>query len=113
MKELICITCPRGCHLKVDEENMTVTGNSCNRGKEYGLNEVIDPKRMITSTVIIEGSPIKRLPVRTDKPISKKLMFDVMKLLNDVTVKSPIKCGDIILKNILGTDVNIISSRDL
>ena len=53
MKELICITCPRGCHLKVDEENMTVTGNSCNRGKEYGLNEVIIKNVLGTDVDII------------------------------------------------------------
>ncbi|MDO4206372.1 MAG: molybdopterin oxidoreductase, partial [Lachnospiraceae bacterium] len=28
MKELICICCPQGCHLMVDEENdYAVTGN--------------------------------------------------------------------------------------
>ncbi|RIA78472.1 CxxC motif-containing protein [Anaeroplasma bactoclasticum] len=113
MKELICITCPRGCHLTVDEELKKVTGNSCNRGEAYGLQEVLDPKRVITSTVTILGADLKRLPVRCDKPISKKLMLDVMKVLDTVTVKSPVKCGDIIVKNILGTDVNIISSRDL
>ena len=113
MRELICITCPRGCHLTVDEKAKTVTGNSCPRGAVYGLNEVIDPKRVITSTVIIKGADLNRLPVRTDKPISKKLMFEVMKLLDTVEVKAPIHCGDIILANVLGTDVNIISSRDL
>ena len=40
-------------------------------------------------------------------------VFDVMKELDKIQVKSPVKCGDIIMKNILGTDVNIISSRDL
>lgn len=113
MRELICITCPRGCHLTVDEVNKKVTGNSCNRGEIYGLQEVLDPKRVITSTVTILGSDLKRLPVRTDKPISKNLMLDVMKKLDTIVVKSPVKCGDIIVKNILGTDVNIISSRDL
>ena len=113
MRNLICITCPRGCHLTVDENKKTVTGNSCPRGEVYGLQEVLDPKRVITSTVVILGADLKRLPVRTDKPIAKKLMFDVMKELDKITVKSPVKCGDIIVKNILGTDVNIISSRDL
>lgn len=113
MKELICITCPRGCHLTVDEVAKKVSGNSCPRGEAYGLQEVLDPKRVITSTVVILGSDLKRLPVRTDKPISKKLMFDVMKELDKIQVKSPVKCGDVIIKNILGTDVNIISSRDL
>ena len=113
MKELICITCPRGCHLTVDEKNKTVTGNTCKRGEVYGLQEVLNPKRVITSTVTIIGADLKRLPVRTDKPIDKELMFKVMKELDNVTVKSPIKCGEVIIKNILGTDVNIISSRNL
>ena len=75
MKELICITCPRGCHLTVDEKNKTVTGNTCKRGEVYGLQEVLNPKRVITSTVTIIGADLKRLPVRTDKPIDKELMF--------------------------------------
>ena len=29
MKELICIVCPKGCYLRVDEENgYAVTGNN-------------------------------------------------------------------------------------
>ena len=113
MKELICITCPRGCHLKVDEVNKTVTGNFCKRGEVYGLNEVTNPKRMVTSTVKIEGASINRLPVRTDKPISKGLVMEVMKVLDNITVKAPIKVNDIIVKNILDSDVNIIATRNL
>ena len=41
MKELICIVCPKGCHLKVDEENgWAVSGNSCPKGAEYGRTEL-------------------------------------------------------------------------
>ena len=113
MKELICICCPRGCHLKVDEKTLEVSGNSCPRGKDYGIAEVTNPVRVITSTVKIKGAELKRLPVKTSKPISKKLMFDVMKVLEDIVVTSPIKRGTIIVNNILGTDVNIIACRDL
>ena len=42
MKELICIVCPRGCHLKVDAE-LNVTGNACPRGIVYGKKEVTAP----------------------------------------------------------------------
>lgn len=113
MKEIICITCPRGCHLVVDEEKMTVTGNSCPRGVTYGINEVTNPVRTITSTVKIKGASLNRLPIKTDKPISKKLMFQVMEVLDKVEVSSPIKRGDIIVENILDTDCNIIACRDL
>ena len=55
MTNLICITCPKGCHLTVDEENdYKVTGNACPRGAEYGRNEMLHPVRVITSTVKIE-----------------------------------------------------------
>ena len=54
MTELICITCPKGCHLSVDEKNdYAVTGNSCPRGVEYGKSELLHPVRVVTSTVRI------------------------------------------------------------
>ena len=61
MKEIICITCPKGCHLKVDEESFAVTGNSCPRGAVYGANELRNPVRVVTSTVVVDG-PTRRLP---------------------------------------------------
>ena len=73
MKELICIVCPKGCHLKVDEENgYAVTGNSCPRGAEYGKNELSNPTRMLTSTVCIEGGIYPRLPVKTSQAIPNR-----------------------------------------
>lgn len=113
MRELICITCPRGCHLKVDEIRKVVTGNFCKRGEVYGLNEVISPKREVTSTVKIEGASINLLPVRTNKPIAKELIMDVIKELRSITVKAPIHVNDVIIKNIFGSDVDIIATREL
>ena len=63
MKDLICIMCPKGCHLKVDEEHgYTVTGNRCPRGAEYGHNELKNPTRVITSTVRLRSKSACRLP---------------------------------------------------
>ena len=70
MTELICIVCPKGCRLKVDEENgYVVSGNSCPRGAEYGINELLNPVRTVTSTVAIEGGIHRRLPVKTSRPV--------------------------------------------
>ena len=112
MKEFICIVCPRGCHLKVDDE-MNVTGNTCPRGKVYALNEITNPTRMITSTVAIESTELHRVPVMTSKPIPKGKIFDVMNEINKVRVKAPIKIGDVIIKNVLGLDSDIIATRDI
>lgn len=114
MKELICIICPKGCHLSVDEENdYSVTGASCSRGIEYGKKELTNPTRTITSTVKIENAMYNRLPVKTDKEISKSLLYDAVRLLDDVVVTAPVNVGDVILKNVLDTDVSFIATRKL
>ena len=114
MTNIICITCPKGCHLSVDEENgYKVTGNGCPRGEIYGKNELQHPVRVITSTVKIEGAAVPRLPVKTDKALPKEKMFDCMHLLDDITVQSPVKVGTVLAENILGTDVNIVATKSL
>lgn len=114
MTNIICITCPKGCHLSVDEQNdYAVTGNSCPRGAEYGRNELLHPVRVVTSTVRIEGAAIPRLPVKTDRPLPKEKMFDCMALLNSITAHAPIAVGQILAANILGTDVNIVATKTL
>lgn len=114
MKELICIVCPKGCHLKVDDENgYTVTGNACPRGAIYGKKELQNPTRTITSTVRIEGASIPRVPVKTDGEIPKKDIFAAMKLLNEVTLQAPVRVGDIVVPNIFGSTINFVAARSL
>ena len=106
MTSIICITCPKGCRLSVDEENgYKVTGNGCQRGEIYGKNELQHPVRVITSTVRIEGAAVPRLPVKTDKPLPKEKMFECMHLL--------VRSGDRLAEHILGTDVNIVATKAL
>lgn len=114
MKELICIVCPRGCHLKVDEENgYTVTGNSCPRGGEYGKMELTHPTRTVTSTVRCTGGAHPRCPVKTDRAIPKELMFQVMAELEGVSLAAPIHVGQVVLENVCGTGANVVAARDM
>ncbi|MCI1735488.1 MAG: DUF1667 domain-containing protein [Bacilli bacterium] len=111
IKEMICINCPRGCHLKVDTEKLTVEGNFCPRGKAYGISEVTDPQRTVTSTVKVENGVIDRVSVKTDKPVEKKLMFQVMDEINKAVVHAPIMIGTVIIPHVLGTDSNVIATK--
>ena len=78
MTDLICIVCPKGCHLKVDEENgYKVTGNGCPRGAAYGEKELVNPTRVITSTVRVEAKTARRVPVKTASDIPKGKIYDV------------------------------------
>ena len=114
MTELICIGCPKGCHLKVDEENgYAVTGNSCPIGAEYGANELKNPTRVLTSTVRIVGGLHDCLPVRTNKPIPKPLLLQAMAELKNIEVKSPVRMGDVIVSNILDTGADVIATRNM
>lgn len=111
MNEMICIVCPRGCHLKV-RENLEVTGNFCKRGAIYALNELKNPVRMVTSTVKVGGGEINYVPVVTKDPIPKDKIFALMAEIKKVKVKAPIKLHDVILKNALGL-TDIIATRNV
>ncbi len=113
MRELICIVCPKGCHLTVDENSFAVMGNSCPRGAEYGANELRDPRRVLTSTVATDSPLHPRLPVKTDGQIRKPLIFEAMGLLDGLVVHLPVKAGDTVLPDILGTGVNFVATRTL
>jgi len=113
-KQLICIACPIGCHLEVDIDNdYNVTGNQCARGINYGKKELINPTRIITSTVIIKNGIYNRLPVKTDGEVPKNMMFDVIHELNKIIVTSPIKMGDVLIQNVCNTGINIVASRSM
>ncbi len=113
IKELICISCPMGCHLKVDVENKTVEGNTCKRGEVYGINEITNPVRVITSTVKVINGELPVIPVKTKEPVPKDMNFKVMEALKGVQVEAPIKVGDIIVKNILETGIDIVATRNI
>lgn len=114
MTHLICIVCPKGCHLNVDEKNgYTVTGNGCLHGAEYGKKELTNPTRIITSTVKIKGGCHRRCPVKTDKAIPKNMIFAVMKKLNGIELISPVKCGNIVIKDILGSGADLVVTKSM
>lgn len=115
MKEFICINCPMGCHLKVDDSdlnNIKVSGNTCKRGETYGINEILHPKRMVTSIVRVKDSDLI-LSVKTREAIPKELIFEALNVLKDVEVKRPIKIGDVVVGNILNTGVDVIATKNI
>ena len=112
MKEFICIECPKGCRLKVDDD-MNVTGNTCIRGKTYAINELTCPKRVITSTVVIDSKLVSRMPVMTENEVPKEKMFEIVKALDEVRLVAPVKCRDVVIENVCGTGVNIIATRTI
>ncbi|QZY55013.1 DUF1667 domain-containing protein [Crassaminicella profunda] len=113
--QLVCIVCPMGCHLEVTKENdeYNVTGNKCPRGKAYGMKELTNPTRVVTTTVKIKGGLLNRLSVKTKEAIPKEKMFECMKFIDSIEVKAPVSVGDIIVKDLLGTGVDLVAARSM
>ena len=104
MKELICINCPLGCRLSVDDRNVAdikVTGNTCPRGVKYAVSEITAPKRMVTSSVpVIGSSAVSRVSVKTANPVPKEKIFDVLKIIKSVKATAPVAIGDVLYRNL-------------
>jgi len=112
---IICILCPRGCHVKVrrDGAKIEVSGNLCKKGIPYLEEEFRNPKRILTTTIRTEDSLSRLLPVRTREPIPKRDLAEAMRLLAKVKVKPPIYIGEIILSDIVQSGKDVIASDDL
>lgn len=113
IKNFVCIQCPKGCLLEVNTETGEVKGNSCPRGKTYGLAEATHPIRTITSTVKVEGGRIARCSVKTANPVPKEKMFEVMQEIDSVTVTAPTHIGDVVIHNVCDTGVDVIATKDV
>lgn len=105
-RNLICIMCPLGCQLTVlkDGDNITVTGNNCKRGEIFGKEEVTCPMRIVTSSVKTEKGV---RACKTSKPVPKSMIFEVMKEIEKLRLKS-VKFGEVVIKNVLNTGADIV-----
>jgi len=111
-----CIVCPTGCEIQAKKDltgKITFEGYTCNRGLEYAEQEFYEPKRILTTTMRVENGFLPLIPVRCDKPILKDKLKDVLNEIAKAKVKAPIKMGDILIKDVIGSGANIIASRDL
>ena len=115
---LTCINCPMGCQVTVTMEDgqvLKVEGNTCPRGDSYARKEVTNPTRIVTSSAYVEGaeSGAKTVSLKTASDIPKGKIFDVLEELKGLTVKAPVRIGDVLLENAAGTGVNIIATRNV
>lgn len=115
--QYLCIGCPLGCRLEVDEDTagdiVEIRGFSCRKGKTFAEREHTDPRRMITTTVGVEGGLWARLPVHATDEMPKDQMWDVIEVLRSVSVSAPVQMGDVVVSGILGSEVDVVASRDM
>ncbi|HUV07504.1 MAG TPA: DUF1667 domain-containing protein [Spirochaetia bacterium] len=115
-EELVCIICPIGCQLTVEYDGqriVKVEGNRCKRGLDYAEQEIFHPERIVTTTVRVTGAALSLLPVRTDRGVARDLTLEIVLEASKISVEAPVKLGDILIRNILNTDADLIATRSL
>ncbi len=111
-----CIGCPIGCGGEVIVEGGVVAdmaGFTCNKGLAYAAEEVVSPKRMVTTTVRVSGGSLALLPVVSATPVPKEKIFDCLHLLRGVSIAAPVAEGTIIVADALGLGVDFRAARDV
>lgn len=114
--EIICLGCPNGCHMtgeKNADGSVTVTGHQCERGEDYGREEMLEPKRVVTAVVATASGPVPFAPVKTDKPISMAQIQPLLLTLYQTRARLPLRRGDVLLQDFAGTGVNIVFTRTI
>ena len=112
-KNMTCIICPRGCLMKVtkDGDTIEVGGNGCPKGKDYAESELTNPTRTVTSSVFVANREGKSISVKTDRPVSKTHVFDVMEVIRSTKATAPVAIGDVLAENVFGC--NIVATSEI
>ena len=113
-KKITCIICPNGCELTLRQDRKgqwSVSGNECDRGPDYALEEMSSPKRVLTTTIALAGGNLALLPVRSSVALPKESLFECLQVLSGIEILCPVEMGDVIVRDILDTGIDIIATR--
>ena len=118
---LTCIICPMGCSMEVEVETgsdgkkkvLSVKDNGCKRGEQYAAKELQNPTRTLTTTIKVEGGDLPVVPVKTAGEVPKNMLLQCMEVVRRASCRAPVKRGDILLYDLLGTGINVITCADV
>ena len=108
-----CILCPNSCEITMEYEGKQVLrteGNKCDKGHDYVTQELTDPKRTVTSSVLVTGGDRPLASVRLTAPISRDLIFPLMEQLQKLTLSAPVEPGQVVLSKVFDTDADLIAT---
>ena len=115
-KTIICTVCPQGCQIEAEFTNasdIALKGFSCPRGERYAKDECLAPKRLFTSSVRADAPGRRMLPVRTKDPVAKEMLLSCAEAVRQIHVEGPVKVGEVLQKDFLGTGTDLIASMTL
>ena len=116
-KPMTCILCPNGCELDVTfsgeptAETITVEGHTCPKGLDYALEELLHPKRTLTTSVLVRGGVQPQASVKTAAPIPRESVAVAREALRGIVLDAPAAIGDVVLRDVAGTGIDVVVTR--
>jgi len=113
-REFVCIICPNSCQLKVEYEGkkvIDIKGAQCSKGEDFVRNEIANPLRVFTGSVLVESGEFPLVSVKTPSPIPKKYLKKVGKITHRIKVEAPVTIGQVVAKNLLGKNIDLVATR--
>jgi CxxC motif-containing protein len=99
--------------LKEKNEVLEIKGFRCPKGRDYAEREIVDPRRTLMTVIKVRNGHLPVVSVKTSKPIPKNRLFDAVKAVSKIEVEAPVKIGDIIIDDLLGTGVSVIATNNV
>ena len=111
-----CICCPLGCRIEValDENGQVseVSGYTCKRGADYAAQEAVAPERMVTVVLCVSGC-LEPVSVKTQRPVPKAAMKDVLAAVAALRLDAPVAAGDVLIEDVCGTGVAVVATKSV
>lgn len=113
--EKVCIVCPRSCMLNAElvDGEYKITGNNCKRGPIYLKQELVAPKRMLTTSVKVIGGTAACVPVHATEYVDKDKVKSLIAYLKSLELTAPIINEQVIANHIGDYDVTIKASMSI
>ncbi len=118
VENLTCIVCPRSCVIKVERDKETgsiisLDNALCKRGKVWATRELLNPVRIVCSSVRVLGGAESLTGVKTDQPVPKEKIIPVMNVIRNCVMRAPVSVGDMVIENPADTQCRIIATRSV
>lgn len=112
-QEITCIVCPLGCSILVKKkgDNVEVEGNKCKRGREYARSEALDPRRVLTTSVLVCNGEWPLVSVKTTKPVPKDQLFVVLHEIRRVKIDAPVSCGQVLIRDVADSGIDVVATK--
>jgi CxxC motif-containing protein len=111
---LTCVLCPVGCELEVRGDRageLEVSGNQCDKGVPFAVEEVLRPRRNLATSVPVRGTAVRMVSVRLSGPVPREMLFAVLAEIAKLRPEAPVRRGQVLIADVLATGVDVLATR--